>query len=73
MTESATANIVERDGHGEFQALLDRWASAIAANDADAIAAFAEPDWELVTPESGPVSLDRFLDVVRDVASWIKR
>lgn len=66
MTESATTDAVDRDGHEEFQAVLDRWASAIVANDADAIAGFAEPDWELVTPESGPVSLDRFLALVRD-------
>jgi ketosteroid isomerase-like protein len=49
----------------EFQALLDGWADAIVASDADRIGSFAEPDWELVTPESGPVPLDRFLDVVR--------
>jgi ketosteroid isomerase-like protein len=48
-----------------FQALLDEWAAAIVANDADRISTFAEPDWELVTPESGPVPLDRFLEVVR--------
>jgi ketosteroid isomerase-like protein len=50
----------------EFQALLEDWAGAIVANDPDRIAAFAEADWELVTPESGPVPLDRFLAVVRD-------
>ncbi|MPY95956.1 MAG: DUF4440 domain-containing protein [Acidimicrobiia bacterium] len=48
-----------------MQDLLDRWAEAIIANDADGIAAFAEPDWELVTPESGPVPLAGFLDAVR--------
>ncbi|MEX5265640.1 nuclear transport factor 2 family protein [Kocuria sp. CPCC 205268] len=53
------------DDRKEFQALLDDWAAAIVANDADRIASFAEPDWELVTPESGPVPLDRFLDAVR--------
>jgi hypothetical protein len=51
--------------HAEFQALLDGWAEAIVANDAQRIGAFTEPDWELVTPESGPVPRDRFLDVVR--------
>jgi ketosteroid isomerase-like protein len=49
----------------EFQALLEGWAEAIVANDADRIGSFTEPDWELVTPESGPVPLDRFLDLVR--------
>jgi ketosteroid isomerase-like protein len=49
----------------EFQALLEGWAEAIVANDADRIDAVTEPDWELVTPESGSVPLDRFLDVVR--------
>jgi ketosteroid isomerase-like protein len=49
----------------EFQALLDGWADAIVTNDADRIASFVEPDWELITPEGGPVPLDRFLEVVR--------
>ena len=49
----------------EFQALLDRWAEAIVANDAERIAAFTEPDWQLITPEGGPVSLDQFLAAVR--------
>lgn len=52
-------------GAKEFQTLLDHWAAAIVANDADLIAVFAEPDWELVTPENGPVPLKRFLDAVR--------
>lgn len=64
MTDSA----LDKEGHGdglrEFQTLLDDWGAAIVANDADLIAAFAEPDWELVTPESGPVPLERFLHAV---------
>jgi len=51
-----------------FQLLLDRRAAAIVANDADQIAIFAEPDWLLVTPEGGPVPLDRFPSVVADGA-----
>ena len=49
----------------EFQNLLDDWAAAIVANDADRIDAFVEPQWELVTPEGGPLPRERFLDVVR--------
>lgn len=48
----------------DFQSLLDDWAAAIVANDADRIASFAEPDWVLVTPESGPRPLDAFLTLV---------
>ncbi|MBB3036514.1 nuclear transport factor 2 family protein [Hoyosella altamirensis] len=51
--------------HAEFQDLLDRWAAAIVANDADAIASFAEPDWVIVGPEGGPSRLSDFLAVVR--------
>lgn len=66
MTDSA----LDKEGHGaglveDFQTLLDDWAAAIVANDADLIAAFAEPDWELVTPESGPLPRERFLSAVR--------
>lgn len=50
----------------EFQALLEEWAAAIVTNDADRISGFTEPDWELVTPESGPVPLAGFLGAVRD-------
>lgn len=65
MTDAAEHTTPQADRR-EFQALLDDWAAVIVANDADRIAAFAEPDWELVTPESGPMPLDRFLAVVRD-------
>lgn len=47
-----------------FPALLEQWAAAIVANDPERIAAFVEPDWVLVTPESGQVPVDRFLAVV---------
>ena len=47
-----------------FQALLDRWADAIVANDAPRIASFAEPDWVIVGPEGGPGELEPFLAVV---------
>lgn len=52
----------------EFQMLLENWAAAIVANDADRISAFTEPDWELVTTESGIVPLERFLNAVRSGA-----
>lgn len=48
----------------EFAALLADWAAAIVANDSDRIAAFVEPDWALITPESGTVPGERFLAVV---------
>lgn len=47
-----------------FQEVLDRWAEAIVADDASGIAGFTEPSWLIVTPESGPVRLDRFLGAV---------
>ncbi|MEE6282158.1 nuclear transport factor 2 family protein [Georgenia sunbinii] len=50
----------------EFQALLDDWADAIVADDADRIEQFAEPDWEIIGPDSGPAPSDGFLAVVRD-------
>lgn len=49
----------------ELQALLEAWAEAIVSDDADRIGGFAEPDWQLVTPESGPVPRERFLSAVR--------
>lgn len=48
----------------QFQALLNDWAAAIVANDANRIGAFAEPDWVLIGPEGGPLHRDRFLSVV---------
>jgi ketosteroid isomerase-like protein len=51
----------ERD---RFQTLLDGWADAIVANDAERIGAFAEPDWVLVGPEGGPGQRERFLALV---------
>lgn len=38
----------------EMQGVLDAWAAAMVADDADRIAAFADPDWVLVTPNRGP-------------------
>src|SRR5699024_6310133 len=49
-----------------FQELLERWAEVIVDNDAEAFTDFTEPDWEIVGPSSGPVPLQRYLDVVRD-------
>lgn len=51
--------------HHEMQGILDAWAAAIVADDADRIAAFADPEWVLVTPESGPVTLGGFCQAVR--------
>ncbi|MCC2593942.1 nuclear transport factor 2 family protein [Tessaracoccus sp. OS52] len=48
----------------EMQAVLDDWAAAIVADDAARIAAFAYPDWVLVTPEAGAVPLERFCEAV---------
>ena len=56
------------DDLAEFQTLLDDWAHAITANDSDRIEAFALPEWELVTPESGPVPCEAFLTAVRSGA-----
>ncbi|MFE7798019.1 nuclear transport factor 2 family protein [Nocardia sp. NPDC057440] len=48
----------------EFQTLLDTWAAAIVANDADAIGSFATDDWILTGPEGGPGDRKGFLSVV---------
>lgn len=55
-------NVEQRE---EFQALLDQWAAAIVANDADAIDKFMEPDWVIVGPEGGPGEREMFLSLVR--------
>jgi ketosteroid isomerase-like protein len=65
MSNTTAKRTTAEADRSEFQALLEGWAEAIVANNADRIGAFAEPDWELITPESGPVPLDRFLDVVQ--------
>ncbi len=46
-----------------FARLLADWAEALVANDAEAIGAFAEPDWVLVG-ENGIISGSTFLDNV---------
>jgi uncharacterized protein (TIGR02246 family) len=53
-----------RGAGGRLPKLLAEWAEAIVANDPARIAEFMEPDWTLVTPESGQISADRFLAVV---------
>lgn len=50
----------------EFQALLEAWAEAIVSNDPDRFIDYTEPGWQIVGPTSGPVPLERFLNVVRD-------
>ncbi|WP_324650163.1 nuclear transport factor 2 family protein [Georgenia sp. H159] len=49
---------------GQMQSLLDAWAEAIVANDAERIDAFAEEGWTLIGT-GGPTPRERFLDVVR--------
>src|SRR5690625_5467543 len=46
-----------------FQHLLDDWAEAIVANDAERIGAFVSPEWQLVDT-GGIIPLKKFLDVV---------
>lgn len=48
----------------QMRALLDAWAQAIVANDADRIGSFAAEDWALVGT-GGTVPRERFLDLVR--------
>jgi ketosteroid isomerase-like protein len=57
-----THTVPAKDVYG---AMLDAWASAIVADDADAIASFITDDWVLVTPQAGVVPGARFLDAVR--------
>ena len=44
--------------------LLDAWADAIVANDADAIASYMDPEWVIVS-ETGVSSREDFLNLVR--------
>src|SRR4029450_2591056 len=47
-----------------FSALITDWNQAVVANDPDAIAAFAEPDWVFVG-ENGIFPGEQFLEAVR--------
>ena len=59
MTESnGTTNTVD-----VFSALIADWNQAVVANDPDAIAAFAEPDWVFVG-ENGIIPGEQFLEAV---------
>ncbi|MGW0718830.1 DUF4440 domain-containing protein [Streptomyces sp. NPDC002778] len=49
--------------HATFAALLDDWAAAIVANDAEAIGRFATPDWRFVGG-NGVTQGSTFLDLV---------
>jgi ketosteroid isomerase-like protein len=49
----------------EFSTLLEGWAAAIVANDADRIAEYATPDWMITGPSTGPGTLAGFLALVR--------
>ncbi len=53
----------QADSRARFTALAAAWNEAIIANDPDAIAAFAEPDWALVGGD-GIVSGKQFLESV---------
>ena len=53
----------QADTRARFTALAAAWNEAIIANDPDAIAAFAEPDWALVGGD-GIVSGKQFLESV---------
>jgi ketosteroid isomerase-like protein len=61
-----TGHVDSEADRAEFQTLLEGWAAAIVADDADRISAFAEPDWVIVGTESGPSPLEKFLEVVRN-------
>ncbi len=64
MTPGTSDAAVQDARRVEIQDVLDRWASAIVANDPTRIAEFTQPDWILITPESGPIPLDGFLSAV---------
>jgi uncharacterized glyoxalase superfamily protein PhnB/ketosteroid isomerase-like protein len=61
--EDTIAGGTATDAAEHFDTLLAEWNEAIVANDADAIARFAEPDWVFVG-ENGIVPGDQFLDSV---------
>ena len=48
----------------QFTALEDAFNAAMISNDIARIAACVSSDWTLVTPEAGPVGLDRILSVI---------
>ncbi len=64
MTPETSVESVSDARRVEIQDVLDRWASAIVANDPTKIAEFTQPDWILITPESGPIPLEGFLSAV---------
>jgi ketosteroid isomerase-like protein len=47
----------------EFQELMDAWSEAVVADDPEAFASFAEPDWVLIG-ENGALARDVFLELV---------
>ncbi|QDB79022.1 nuclear transport factor 2 family protein [Georgenia wutianyii] len=53
-----------QDLRQEMRGVLDAWAQAIVANDADRIGAYAAQDWVLVGT-GGTVDRRQFLDLVR--------
>lgn len=48
----------------ELEAVEEAFNQAVVSNDVAEISACIAEDWMLVTPESGPVSRERFLQVV---------
>lgn len=61
MTTTSTS---EPSVRAELDAVATAWDEAIVADDADAIATFAEPDWVLIGG-TGVITRDRFVEVVR--------
>jgi len=56
--------MTDRSTHAAFDQLLIEWDEAIVANEADRIAAFADPDW-LFVGKDGPMPGIGFLEAVR--------
>lgn len=54
---------MDEDLRREMQDLLDAWAEAIVANDAERIGAYAEDGWTLIGT-GGPMPRARFLELV---------
>lgn len=47
-----------------FEQLEETFNDAMVSNDADRISACVAEDWSLITPEVGPVSRERILEVI---------
>ncbi|MDY7103309.1 MAG: nuclear transport factor 2 family protein [Actinomycetota bacterium] len=60
-----TASAPDAAIHAELDAVATAWDEAIVADDPNAIARYAEPDWVLIGA-TGIITCDRFLEVVRN-------